>query len=209
MIDVLFEDRELTNIIKDNQSNNWEGTYFEGYESLSTKNKGVLGEAFVEKYMHLVLGCKVQPPENPSHDKIISEFKTEIKFGLAHSPKVRRKGIYEGRKMIVPDEFTFNHIAIEKDWERFIFCGVNPMPSNQNTLWVHTAESLPDQLRMFFMTKSDFAYYMNNRNRTENIFAHQQGGDKSDNDDYMVAGYRKFQKLINLPFVKPIEEWSK
>ena len=208
MIDVLFEDRELTNIIKDNQSNNWKGAHFEGYESLSTKNKGVLGEAFVEKYMHLVLGCKVQPPTDSGHDRIISDFTTEIKFGLAHSPKIRRKGLYEGRKMIVPDEFTFNHIAIEKNWERFIFCGINPESSNQNMLWERKSP-LPDQLRMFFMTKSDFAHYMNNRNRTENIFAHQQGGGKSDNDDYMVAGYRKFQKLISLPFVRPIEEWSK
>ncbi len=211
MIGTLFEDGELTKFLDENQHNNWEGTKFEQYPFLSTKNKGCFGEALLEKYMHLVLGYEVKNPTNTGHDRIMSGWKTEIKFSLANSPMVNRKSsVHFGRKLIKPDEFTFNHIATKKDWDRLIFFGVNPLPSNQNMLW-ECKEHLPPppQLRGFYMTRDDFAHYMDNENMITKVFAHQQGGDKSDNDDYMVAGYRKFQKLINLPFVKPIEEWSK
>jgi hypothetical protein len=54
------------------------------------------------------------------------------------------------------------------------------------------------------MSKEDFTKHM----RTcQTIFCRQQGGKKGNNDDYMVGGYRKFQDLINLPFVHDIKKW--
>ncbi len=196
----IFENANLIEFLDTNQHNNWEGTPLEKYCTLSTKNKGVYGEMVVEEYMTTVLKCLVEPPTNPGHDRIIDGYKTEIKFSLANSPNKK------GQKLICPDEFTFNHLAQNKDWERFIFFGVNPSSSNTNVRW-ETGKKLPSEIRAYYMTKNDFRNYMAHTNIVSGLFSPQQGGKKGGNDDYMLAGYNKFQKLINLPFVHPIGEW--
>ena len=192
----IFENAHLLKFLDVNQHNNWEGTPLEKYCSLSTKNKGVYGEMVVEEYMITVLKSLVESPTNPGHDRIIDGYKTEIKFSLANSP--RKHDI----KLICPDEFTFNHLAQNKDWERFIFFGVNPSFSNPNVRW-ESEKELPSEIRGYYMTKKDFRKYMAQANVTTGLFSPQQGGKKGGNDDYMLAGYKKFQKLINLPFVRP------
>jgi hypothetical protein len=198
-INSLFDDGELYTFLTENQQNNWKGTRFEKYVGLSTKNKGVFGEALVERFMKTFLGATVSAPTSPGHDRIFDSFKTEIKFSLANSP--RNKKI--GQKLINPDEFTFNHIAIKKDWDRFIFFGVNPNKSQFRVNW-RTGCDAPPEYRAYFMNKSDFVKYMDSSQR---LFSPQQGGIKGGNDDYMVAGYKKFQNLIQLPFVHDIKKW--
>jgi len=206
MAAALFEHHTLTNFLTNNQHNNWVGTPIEKYVGLSTKNKGVYGEMAVELHMSNE-GCTVRLPENPGHDRIFDDIKTEIKFSVANSPKENRNGPYKGRKMINPDQFTFNHIAEKKDWARLIFCGVNPSLDNPNVLWPHPSAQ-PPELRMFWMHKADFVRYMAGPNKKSRLFSRQQGGEGGSNDDYMLAGSNKFQKLINLPFVYPIEKWG-
>ena len=98
-----------------------------------------------------------------------------------------------------PDSFTFNHIAMEKDWEQFIFLGINPPSDNENTR-SFDKDSWPTH-RLYVMDKADFVAHMKTGST---IFKHQQGGNKSDNDDYCVFGRNSFYELINLPFVREI-----
>lgn len=192
MINQLFEDGRLNAILTDNLHNNWKGTLFESYVNLSTKNKGVFGEALVEQFMKN-LGCSASSPTNVGHDRIFDGYKTEIKFSLANSPMDKKLG----KKLINPDEFTFNHIAQYKDWDRLRFFGINPESSQDRVNWKPGAR--PPQFRALFMTKVDFQKHL-----PSSVFSRQQGGNSGGNDDYMVGGYNKFRSLIELPFVRPV-----
>ena len=195
-IENAFKDGELKELMLKAQQSNWANTYFKHYVGMSTKNKG---EAFVEK-LFLAEGFEVLPPTNPGHDRIIGGHKTEIKFSLANSPLNKKLD----KRLIVPDQFTYNHIACDKDWHRFIFCGVNPAPSHDpSKVLAHPKNRALSQLRLYFMEKSDFIQYMSTQNT--DLFSRQQGGEKGGNDDYMLAGMNKFYRLISLPFVKEVE----
>jgi hypothetical protein len=195
-----FKDGELQQFMIEAQQNNWDSTPFEHYCGMSTKNKGGFGEVFVEKQLRL-LGIEILPPLNPGHDRRADRITTEIKFSLANSPCCTKTG----ERLIVPDEFTFNHIACNKDWERFIFCGVNPSSDhNPSRIRIKKTHRLDiPEVRMYFMKKTDFVEYMNTENT--NLFNKQQGGKNGGNDDYMLAGLNKFYRLIDLPFVKEVE----
>ena len=106
--------------IKKMSKNNWIGTCFEDYPKLGTKQKGGLGELIVENMLRDE-GNLVESPTNPGHDRRVNKRETEIKFSLASSNNKKKDG-----KLIDPDSFTFNHIALEKDWKTLILVGVNP-----------------------------------------------------------------------------------
>jgi len=192
--ETIFKNKHLDKLIRQSLHNNWQGTLFEDYPKMDPKQKGGFGEVYVEGYVETLNDSKVNPPKGTGHDRIIDGYRTEIKFSLASS-NTKKDG-----KLIDPDCFTFNHIAIEKDWERFIFCGINPQNSQQNVR--RNGDEFPP-VRAYFMLKEDFENYMNSANNT--IFKKQQGGKKSKNDDYMVTGH--IQGLIDLPFVKPLIQW--
>lgn len=82
-------------------------------------------------------------------------------------------------------EFMFNHVGFEKDWERIIFCGVNG--------------DLEEKIVWF--TKEDLL-----KTKEEGFWAHQQGGKKSENDDWMCTGNNS-TKLLNHPLAKKMEEF--
>ena len=198
-IENAFKDGELKELMLKAQQSNWSNTHFKHYVGMSTKNKGVLGEAFVEKLFR-AKGIEVLPPTNPGHDRIIGGHKTEIKFSLANSPLDKKSD----KRLIVPDQFTYNHIACDKDWYRFVFCGVNPASSHDpSKVLAHPKHRALSELRLYFMEKSDFIEYMSTQNTS--LFSRQQGGEKGGNDDYMLAGMNKFYRLIDLPFVKEVE----
>jgi len=189
----IFESMNLNEDIKKQLHNNWDGTPFEDYPRLDPKQKGGLGEKYVEGLM-VALGRTVIDPTNPGHDRIIDLKKTEIKFSLANS-MTKTDG-----KLIDPDLFTFNHIAAEKDWEEFIFLGINPELDNPNIRAY--AETWWPTHRLYTMCKEDFVSYLHSGRNA--VFKKQQGGKKAHNDDYIVSGRGTFYKLISLPFVKEI-----
>ena len=148
-IENAFKDGELLEFMRTSQQNNWLNTYFENYGGLSTKNKGEFGEMFVEKLFRGA-GSTIEKPTNPGHDRIIDGYKTEIKFSLANSPLWKKTN----QRLIVPDEFTFNHIACEKDWDRFVFCGVNPSKSHDSDkIRIKQTHREYPHLRLYFMEK--------------------------------------------------------
>ena len=109
---------------------------------MSPKQKGEFGERFVHKYMEL-LEYKLEraATSTAGHDRIVlqyleevmtSRYLTEIKFSLACR---NTKG------SVTDDKFIINHVSVGKDWERLIFCGINP---NE------------EDVRFVFITKEDF-----------------------------------------------------
>ena len=164
---------------------------FHSYHKLSNKHKGSNGEYVVEKLMEK-LGHSVEPPTNTGHDRTVDGIKTEIKFSLAVSEK----------NMIIKDKFIINHVSIDKDWERLLFCGINPDPAWGN-MKSRRNDRLPyERQRVYFMEKKHFVTYMSQPG--EKVFKHQQGGQSVENDDYICTD---FVGLINLPFVKRISDW--
>lgn len=67
-------------------------------------------------------------------------------------------------------QFTFNHIGFEKDWDQIIFVGVN------GDLNIHISKYNKNEL-------------------TKQFLSHQQGGSKSNNDDFMSTGLKSTELL--------------
>tara|TARA_R100000152_G_C6769273_1_gene195062 strand:- start:1016 stop:1612 length:597 start_codon:yes stop_codon:yes gene_type:complete len=187
---ILLEDSHWSKL--NSVNNNWHrDPVFHNYHKLGNKQKGTNGEYVVSKLME-AMGHTVTSPENTGHDRIVGDIKTEIKFSLAVSQK----------DMIVKDKFIINHVSMDKDWERLVFCGINPNP-NWGNMMTRRNDSLPYQRqRMYFMEKEDFISYM--KSPGIKVFKHQQGGEKVANDDFICTN---FLGLISLPFVKHISEW--
>ena len=112
------------------------------------------------------------------HDRVIDEILTEIKFSLATRDK---KG------GAVTDKFIINHVSVSKDWERLIFCGINPDES---------------EARIVFFTKEDFVAHLESDDCLFNV---QQGGKKGGNDDYICTNVAA---LLECDFVRPITQWN-
>ena len=166
---------EITNIINSHlKENPWNNTALERYTYLDPKNKGSVGEEIIKTYVQE--NCpqaKITKRLSPGHDAIINGYRTEMKFSVA----TKRNMNYQ---------FTFNHIGIEKDWDRIIFMGING-DLNEKVVW---------------FTKEDILEIL----KTSTCLAHQQGGNSSKNDDYISAN-KNSQILMNHPLAKSINQW--
>ena len=182
-------------------NHNWESDpIFQTYHKQGNKQKGTNGEYVVENLFRAlgknVVATRDSEYEGTDFDMVVDGYKTEVKFSLANS---------KGNQINV-DKFIINHVGIEKQWDRLVFCGINP-------------EGSPTRVHMYFVEKQDIEDYINSyvvpARQTSDIelrkkifktcvFKPQQGGFKTLNDDYMCTS---FQKLVSLPFIKPIEMW--
>tara|TARA_B100002019_G_scaffold136357_1_gene117492 strand:+ start:205 stop:741 length:537 start_codon:yes stop_codon:yes gene_type:complete len=178
MFDFLFADGTLREYIDDNLKDPWKGTPFEGYVFMSPKQKGEFGERFVSKFME-EMSCKVKraATSTAGHDRVIDDILTEIKFALATRNK---KG------GVTVDKFIINHVSVGKDWQRLIFCGVNPDEKD---------------LRIFFITKENFEAHLKSDKCYFNV---QQGGKSVGNDDYICTNVAA---LLECDFVEEITKW--
>ena len=174
----LIEDSGLRDYIDANAQDPWHDTMFRGYVFMSPKQKGEFGERFVSKFMTLA-GCNVKRAKTSTagHDRVIDDILTEIKFAVATRNK---KG------GVCVDKFIINHVSVGKDWERLIFCGINPNEGD---------------VRFVFITKEDFEAHLESDKCYFNV---QQGGKKVGNDDYICTNVAA---LLECEFVKDIAEW--
>ena len=189
MFTAIFEDGSLQDYINENTQDPWVGTNFEGYVFMSPKQKGEFGERFVHKYMELLeYRLERAATSTAGHDRVIleyleevmtSRYLTEIKFSLACRDK-------KDKTQVNKDQFIINHVSVGKDWERLIFCGINP---NE------------EDVRFVFITKEDFEAHLKSDTC---YFKVQQGGKKIGNDDY-ICNY--VEELLECDFVKDISEW--
>ena len=156
------------------KENPWKSTAYEGYAYLDPKNKGGAGEDIIKEYIHEHCPqAKITKRTSPGHDAIINGYRTEMKFSVA----TKRNMDYQ---------FTFNHIGVEKDWDRIIFMGING-DTEEKAVW---------------FTKDDILEIL----KTSTCLAHQQGGNGSKNDDYISAN-KNSQILMNHPLAKTIDQW--
>ncbi len=169
-------DPVLTDYITSCNFDPWTQTSLRGYVFLGSKRQGAYGE----KYVSLLLASKgfdVKPPTNTGHDRIVDGIKTEIKFSVA---------IRDNKtKQAKPNSFIINHAAEEKDWQRLIFCGINP-----DGTYV-----------LRFFTKEDFSKEIKS---SERVFKRQQNGEQGTNDDYCCP----VEKLLDKSWFQPISAWS-
>lgn len=178
MFDSIFADDSLLQYIDDNLVDPWKDTPFARYVFMSPKQKGAWGEAFVSKWMTLAgHDVKKAKTSTAGHDRVIDDILTEIKFSIATRNK---KG------GVTKDKFMINHVSVGKDWERLIFCGINPKE---------------EDLRIVFITKEDFEAHLKSDKCYFNV---QQGGKKVGNDDYICTNTAA---LLECDFVKDIAEW--
>lgn len=174
----------MQEFIAENLCDPWVGTPFQGYKFLDNKQKGQFGEIFTSNLL-LKLGHTVEksPKSNDSFDRLVNGKKVEIKFSIAHTDNKK--------KIIKPNCFTMNHVSVNKDWDRLLFVGVNP---------VYT------QSVMKFMEKETFIKIVNDQEKFKNFFACQQGGNTGGNDDYMSTE-KKLYRLLTSEYMRDITEW--
>lgn len=178
--------------IKSKINDPWIGTDLEGYKFIGNVQKGSFDELYIPIHMQNERGSKVLPADcgpNGPYDRIIDGKKTEIKFSVAHSdndaavPTIKRNKRGEVN-------WTINHVAVEKDWERLIFCGMDLV----------NGVAVPN---LVWCTKQDFINCLNETT----FFKRQQGGKEGDNDDFMCAGANVI-KWMKSEYTKDIVEWN-
>ena len=111
---MVLSEKTILSVYKEfglSSNNPWEGSPFEKYYQTGAKQKGALGELIIASFLENE-GMRIEKPKNQGHDRIINDWRIEIKFSCASK---RNKDFL----------FTFNHISFCKDWERIIFCGIN------------------------------------------------------------------------------------
>lgn len=148
-------------------SNYWLNTPYEIYAALGAKSKGTVGEEIVKEFLKTQY-FKVEKRVNTGHDAIVNNIKTEIKFSLASKRNVKY-------------EFTFNHVGVNKNWERIIFCGVNG----------------DLEVKMCWFTNEDVKAII----QESSCFAKQEGP-----DDFFAMG-KNSTALLNHPYAKNMEDW--
>ena len=176
----MFDDGMLKKYILENTIDPWKGTPFEGYVAMAAKQKGEFGERFVSKIFS-GRGYTVERAHSATagYDRLINGLKVEIKFSIAYRNK-KNNGVQE-------DTFILNHVSKAKDWERLLFCGINPKENNIRLLW---------------FTNSDFTNYITSGG---SLFNMQQGGKKIKNDDYMCS---KIVTLLECDWVhEGLNDW--
>ena len=161
----------------------WEGTPFEGYIHLSSKAKGRYGELFISSYL-ASLGFTLTERTSVGNDEVVNGIPTEYKFSLSQAKTTKAQG-----HILVPNKFMINHVAVHKDWQRLIFVGINPSDCASPFIW---------------FSKEDF---MQELQLADCLFKRQQGGEKGDNDDYILSGESRITEFLDRPYVRTIDQW--
>jgi len=174
---------EAQMILKKATVDPFKGTVLEGYKAIGPKQKGGYGEYVISDMLKTDYGFTVEKPQNASHDRIVQGHKTEMKFSVALTD--------HGTGGCKEDSFIFNHIAISKDWDRIIFCGINLELDNSHVVW---------------MSKEDFIGARDS-GELQKYFTPQQGGKNGGNDDYMLNGVETFKQFLNSGLARDISTW--
>ena len=174
--------------------NIWVGTHYETYYKMTSKTKGTFGERQMKK-IFIPFGHKVEKPTNTDHDMTVDGYKVEIKFSVASAPTSA-----PGEKLIDVNSFFFNHVGLEKDWDKLVLCGINPKKTNPFIRNNRTSPSDWEECNIYVIDKADLLQYMSNSSKP--LLKRQQGGESGGNDDYLISGRPSFNSLVKLPFVR-------
>ena len=181
----ITNDRALRRFIRDNQNcpDPWRGTVYANLRNVSNKKKGDFGEILATNHAIQNGFTVVGVPPDIGHDRIFNDLKTEIKFSLAN--QVRRAS----GKVHKDNYFVINHLGMHKDWERFVFIGLN---TDSTIVILHFTRE-------------------NAGGVVEDYFKPQQGGSDGNNDDFMCEiTPSKIQRMQQDPRIRTTldpEDW--
>ena len=170
-------DDSIKTYISERISDPWIGTLFAGYVHIHPGQKGEFGELFISKILQKA-GFDVIKRTDVGHDRLVNGIATEFKFSLASRNR---------KKVVVADNFMINHVSLNKNWERLIFCGINPDEND---------------LRLFWFSKEDFYNHLNSK---ECLFKCGNGGVLGSDDDYMST---KVKQILCSKLIKSMSEWK-
>ena len=180
---------ELQKFYVDVVHQNWVGTNWESHARVPNKAKGTAGEKIVKKYL-LANDNTIKPRLNEGHDVICNGHKLEIKFSMAKSQK-SKKG-----SLIKPNNWMFNHVEMGKDWTHIIFVGINPPKK-----WSKADNIGEWEEEVVLLVKKEDLQSIYKTEKWYEVFRRQQGGEKSNNDDWLIDSKTRIENLMKLPFV--------
>jgi|TARA_B100000282_G_scaffold111306_1_gene78855 hypothetical protein len=186
--DIAISDR-MQKFYDDVVHQNWTGTKWESHARVPNKAKGSAGELIIKEYL-LQNGNTVKARLNEGHDLICNDHKLEVKFSMAKSIKSKNSSL------ICPNNWMFNHIEMGKDWTHIVFVGINP-PNN----WTKAKASGNWEEEIILSASKKDLLEIYKTEKWYEIFRRGQGGDKSNNDDWLIDSEKRFNKLMELPFV--------
>ena len=118
--------------------------------------------------------------------KLVIKYNIQIEFSSRDDPghdfKLAKDRI-EGKTSVAG---MINHLGADKSWTIVVYC--------------QPVDPLNELYSLTYFTKSDFIQLLNLPNRKDFI-GRQQGGEKSDNDDWLVKDYKKLPPY----FLKPVD----
>ena len=112
------------NLLKESETDIWKGSLFEPLKRLSSRSKGAKAEKMTQETMEL-LKYIVRKAMSSDHDRVISDYATEIKFSTCWDGELNK--------------FTWQQIRGGQDYDRIIFIGCNP---NDIHMWWATKDDL-------------------------------------------------------------------
>ena len=173
----ITSERALKRFIRDNRDcpDPWRRTVYANLRNISNKKKGEFGEILATNHA-IERGFTVEGvPPNIGHDRIFNGLRTEIKFSQAQ--QVPRAG----GKVHRDNYFVINHLGMHKDWERFVFIGLN---TDSTIVILHFTRE-------------------NAGGVVEDYFTAQQGGSDGNNDDFMCdINPSKLQRMQQDPRIR-------
>lgn len=186
MFNLKVDTPKLRQINENAVFNPWEDTLFENYVYATLGAKGEFGEQYVSDVMESN-GCVVESRSNTGHDRTIDGHKVEIKFGLSQRDNKKRK--------LLRGWYTFNHIALQKDWDRIILAGIYSPDEVEKSTFI-------------WLTKDDIREALEEQEKTDHrtYFSRQQSGNKGNNDDY-ITGHGRFNRLLASKYCRSMETW--
>lgn len=155
----ITSDRALRKFIRVHQKcpDPWRGTVYANLRNLSNKKKGEFGEILATNHAIQKGFTVVGVPPDIGHDRIFNGLRTEIKFSQAIQVRLAAGKVHRD------NNFVINHLGMDKDWERFVFIGLNT--DSTFVIMQFTRENAGGVL--------------------EDYFRPQQGGSDGNNDDFM------------------------
>lgn len=180
---------EMQKFYEDVVHQNWAGTNWEAHARVPNKAKGSAGETIVKKYL-LANDNIIKPRINEGHDVICNDKKLEIKFSMAKSTKSKNGSL------IKPNNWMFNHIEMGKDWDHLLLVGINPPKK-----WNKADNTGSWEEETILLAKKEDLQKIFKTDKWYKIFRKQQGGEGSNNDDWLIDSETRLKKFMELPFV--------
>jgi len=169
--------KEFLNTIPSSNQDPWMSSVFNNWQKLPVKKKGETGELYIQHVLQSY-GYDVQHigggADHDLHD-LTNDIKLEVKTSFANKHAKQKD-------KITSDDFTWNHVGVDKGWDVLVLVGINHEDSECRYTRRGWREITEDVV-IRFLPRSVVMELIDNGS-----FRAQQGGKDSGNDDWMLDG---------------------